>query len=489
MTAASWWHPRRLARAARPHALFLVIVGIGIVLRILAQVAYLPALFYNDSYRYLFNTSLDPTGIWPIGYPALLRPLLWLNNLAVIPLLQHLLALALGVVLYVLMVRWSVPRWLAALATVPVLLDAYQLHGEQQIMPETFFQVLVVGALVLLVWRARPSLRAAAAAGFLLGVAVAVRMVGQALIVPAAVGILVGVPGWRSALKRVGVLAIAFLVPLAAYAGWYHHVGGEYRLSPDWLTTRMLYARVARFVDCDQLDVPPSEQGLCPTAAQQRTMVTDDFNWGATSPLNTFKPPPGADRYALVADFVERAIRAQPLDYAAAVGRDLAKSFAWTKTTFRFDQPVERWRFDTTQPDFPPGPQATVDRFGGPGPSINTSLARLLRGYQLSVGYVPPTFLGIALLAGIAGAVEAWRRGDRARAGLVLHFALAGVVLIVLPANYQFSWRYQVPTFPLLPVAGAVGGTVLARAWRDRHRGAPSASPPSTVTSPEEPHR
>ena len=42
-----------------------------------------------------------------------------------------------AVLLYVLLLRRGVPRWLAALAVAPVLLDAYQLQNEQTIMPGT----------------------------------------------------------------------------------------------------------------------------------------------------------------------------------------------------------------------------------------------------------------------------------------------------------------------------------------------------------------
>ena len=51
--------------------------------------------------------------------------------------LQHLVGLAMAVALYLMMRRHGVPRWLAAVATAPILLDAYQLQIEQTIMPDT----------------------------------------------------------------------------------------------------------------------------------------------------------------------------------------------------------------------------------------------------------------------------------------------------------------------------------------------------------------
>ena len=62
-----------------------------------------------------------------------------------------------AVAIYVLLLRRGVPRWLAALATAPVLLDAYQLQIEQNVMPDVMFEALIVAGLVALLWRATPS--------------------------------------------------------------------------------------------------------------------------------------------------------------------------------------------------------------------------------------------------------------------------------------------------------------------------------------------
>ena len=49
-----------------------------------------------------------------------------------------------AVVLYLLLVRRGVPRWLSALAAAPVLLDAYQVQIEQTIMPDVWFEALIL---------------------------------------------------------------------------------------------------------------------------------------------------------------------------------------------------------------------------------------------------------------------------------------------------------------------------------------------------------
>ena len=73
----------------------------GLGLRVVTQVAYRPALFYIDSYKYLTGSG----GSDPVGYNILLKPILWLGNLAVVAGFQHLLGLAMGVIIYALLIR------------------------------------------------------------------------------------------------------------------------------------------------------------------------------------------------------------------------------------------------------------------------------------------------------------------------------------------------------------------------------------------------
>ena len=111
--------------------MFLAVLGLGLALRVVTQIAYRPALLYIDSYRYLGNLhDLDPAQTsQPLGYIVLLlRPVLSVGNLAVVAAVQHIIGLAMGVAIYALLIRLGVRRWIAVLAVVPVLLDAYQLQ-------------------------------------------------------------------------------------------------------------------------------------------------------------------------------------------------------------------------------------------------------------------------------------------------------------------------------------------------------------------------
>ena len=138
---------------ARQHWLFAIVFCAGLVLRIVTQVAYSPALVYIDTYRYLHgDSSLDP-----LGYLALLWPLQRAGGLAAVAAVQHLLGLGMAVTLYAVLLRRGMWRWAAALATAPVLLDAYQLQSEQTIMPDVLFEALIVAGLALLLWRRIPA--------------------------------------------------------------------------------------------------------------------------------------------------------------------------------------------------------------------------------------------------------------------------------------------------------------------------------------------
>src|SRR5258708_3829595 len=99
----------------------------------------------------------------PVGYKGPLRAILLVGNFDAVAAVQHLLGLAMAVVLYLLLLRRGVPRWLAALATAPVLLDAYQVQIEQTIMPDTWFEALIVARLAILLWPPATGRPAAAA--------------------------------------------------------------------------------------------------------------------------------------------------------------------------------------------------------------------------------------------------------------------------------------------------------------------------------------
>ncbi|HEX7994504.1 MAG TPA: hypothetical protein VF506_11325, partial [Streptosporangiaceae bacterium] len=119
-------------RIAIGHWLLVVLMAAGLGLRVAAQIAYHPALLYIDSIKYLYNAY---PGADPVGYKAPLRAILAVGNLGTVTAIQHLLGLAMAAAIYMVLIRRDVPRWLAAIAVAPLLLDAYQIQIEQNIMP------------------------------------------------------------------------------------------------------------------------------------------------------------------------------------------------------------------------------------------------------------------------------------------------------------------------------------------------------------------
>src|SRR5206468_2500690 len=113
---------------------------------------------------------------------------------------------------YVVLQRRGVPRWLAALATAPILLDGYQLQIEQTIMPDVMFEACIVAGLAALLWQPRPRTALVIAGGLALGASATARQVGEILILPALAYLLVAGPGWLD--HQLGSPIKSFQAPL-----------------------------------------------------------------------------------------------------------------------------------------------------------------------------------------------------------------------------------------------------------------------------------
>src|SRR6266700_6272544 len=97
---AAWWHAAKAV--VRQHWLAVALLTVGLVLRVLAQFAYRPALFYIDTSRYLLNVA---PGMDPVGYEGPLRAILLVSNFDAVAAVQHVLSLAMAMVIYLLLRR------------------------------------------------------------------------------------------------------------------------------------------------------------------------------------------------------------------------------------------------------------------------------------------------------------------------------------------------------------------------------------------------
>jgi hypothetical protein len=464
------------ARLARRHWALVALLVAGSALRVLTQLAYRPALLYIDSTKYLLHGMEEYD---PVGYRALVRPVLWFGDLSALAAVQHVLGLAMAVVVYALLIRRGVPRWAATPASAPVLLDAYQLQIEQTIMPEVMFEALVVAGLAVLLWTRRLSSTLVIVAGCVLGASAIVRQVGELLAVP---GLVFVVLATRGRLRRVGHAALFgafFALPIVAYMTYSATVlDNGFRLSS--MNDSMLYGRAAVSADCPALDIPAGERPLCPSPETASGLGVDGLVNSPASPVHTYVPPPGTNRSEAIEDFSHSVLAQQPLRVAGSITTDFLKLFAPTRNDDRGDPPISRWQFQTTYPTYPPRitPQTSERIFqgtgGGGAPTVVRSLAAPLRAYQLHGGHAPGPFLLVTLLAGLGG-VLSYRRGRNGPAALACLLVTGAGLAAVLGADlYEFSWRYQLPALVTLPAAGALG----VAAIRARVRTAPASRPP-----------
>jgi glycosyltransferase involved in cell wall biosynthesis len=456
----------QVPRWLRLHWMLAVLLGIGAGWRLLTVLAYQPAILYIDSFSYLDNIhDLRPDGLRPIGYDLILNVLLPLGGLRAVAVVQHLLGLAIAVMMYRLLLRHGARRWLAALATAPVLLDAYQVQIEHNIMPDVWFQAALVVIIWVLTWRGLPSPWHAAGAGALIGFAVIVRLVGIALLVPAlgylvvAGSLWVSRNGWRRIGLRAGAMAAGFAVLLVGYAGYYRITIGVWGISG--ASDGVLYGRAAAIADCDRIPAGTSERAVCPIEPRDQRFGVDYYVHDLASPALTVVLPPGELMDAVQASFARQVFANQPVDLAIAISKDFLKGFRPVRVDDANDVPVERWYFQPSYPYW--GIQGRVNtrafEFGGVPIGVNHTLAELLRGYQLTVGYTPGPLLGAGLAIGLLGGFgigNARRSGIRAASLLVSGF---GVTVLLTAAAFEFSWRYQLPGLVLLPMAGALGIT------------------------------
>ena len=136
-------HVRGLGRLLRRNAGFALLVTGGGVLRLLTMLGFPPVLWFTgDSYLYLNRTlRLTPSPSKAMGYPFLLKLLQPFHSLTLVAAVQHLMGLAIAVMIYALLRRARLPRWAAATLTVPVLYDAYQIELEHLLMAEATPQI------------------------------------------------------------------------------------------------------------------------------------------------------------------------------------------------------------------------------------------------------------------------------------------------------------------------------------------------------------
>ena len=461
------------ARTWSGHRLFIIVLTPAVLLRVDAELGYRWQAWFNDSFEYVANTihfTLDPTRT--SGYSIWLKILQPFHSYALITILQHLMGLAVAVMIYALARhRFEVRPWLATLAAVPVLYDGFEIELEHLIMADVPFLFLLTLAVTLLLWDpAGPSMRTCAVIGGLLGIGAVLRSIGTPLLAVFAVYMIIRRFSWR----KVAATIVVCLIPLVGYAAVFDLEHGQFAESDS--TGVFLYGRVMTFAECSKMHVPADELFLCTVVPPGQRPIAQWYDWTSGSPLDRLSPSKfSAVPNQLGKDFAIRAIEAQPLGYARAVFDDTWRVFSWNRIVFPNAQTYDEYLFHYQSTPIPNWDKAHLGRYdsyaaayvqANPLTQVVAPFANVIRGYQRYV-WLPGTVYGLILLAGLGGLVLAWRRlGGEA----LLPWTISLALIVMPAATAEFDYRYVLPAVPFACLAaviafsrGTAGGDLMRR--------------------------
>lgn len=469
----------RLGGLWRAHRIMIIAVGLSLIPRILASLAFRPALLTADSFLYMSNAATStPGNIRPSGYAAFLDVVRILPDpLVAAAALQHLMGIAVAVIVYALLRGRGLPGWGAALTAAPVLFDVREIALESYILPDTVFCLAVVGAVALLLTRAAPRPWRCALAALLLACACLLRGNGLPLAVVAAAFLALRQVGWRAA----GAAAAAFVIPVAGYVALFHATYGTWSLTAS--DGMFLWSRTTSFANCAVIRPPARLRPLCPDQARG-IPAPPGGSWSVSALLDAPTPSqylwspqawwrrdahPGINSYnnRLARQFAEDAIVSQPGSYLRVVTRDVLLTFT---ATDRPQGPAAMTFTARPRISALPG-YYQADEQDYAGTSGNT---RAVAPYAFFVFlYQQPVLFGglafaLAFLIGVAGVVRDWRRRGGPAA---LPCALAAVSIVSPALLTQSLYRYVIVAIPLSCLAA---GLAVARFRDDRARGRPS---------------
>src|SRR5580693_2020701 len=277
----------RLRQLARENRLFSWALAAGALLRLITILGYPGALFfYGDSYVYLGAALRPQPNLSKVtGYSFFLRALLPFHSLTLVVTIQHLMGLAVAVMIYVLLRRNGVSKLWSTVATLPQLLDGYIIEDEHLIMTETLFTFLLMIVMLIVLWKPRPAWWSLLIAGVLAGCASLVRTDGE--VVLAVIPLFLLIRGWSWKTLR------GSLLPIASYEGWFHdyypqsqYHGYETSLAQGFF----LWGRVSSFVNCAVIKPTGEDAKICPTDAIADRTPPGNYVWENpyihSSPLN-----------------------------------------------------------------------------------------------------------------------------------------------------------------------------------------------------------
>jgi len=494
----------RLRTLARENKLFTWALAVGAFLRLLAVLGYPGALWFaGDSYVYL-GAALrpQPNLSKSTGYSFFLRLLLPFHSLTLVTVVQHLMGLAVAVMIYALLRHYRVSKVWSTVAALPVLLDGYVIEDEHLIMAESLFTFLLMTAMLAILWRKQVTWWVALIAGLLVGYAVDVRTEGAVVLVLFPLFLLIR--GWRSLRGWLAAIMIGIgcLAPVAAYIGWFHVWTEQYGLTGQYNMTLSdgfyLWGRVSSFADCAVIKPTGQQATVCPTEPLSTRTPPGNFVWHAPQvhkDLNSIGGPVSPAGNKLLTSFAIHAVQAQPFDYVKTVVKDVGLSFGFPRIAYPGGGTVSYYNFHLHYPAsyLPPnlphhewikGGTAYQDwlSYGhqAPGRVIKVFAAPILVYQRLVFTYGP--LFALILAMGLGGVLTR-RRPVRplrlrpfpirwqVRGTPMLPWVTAVALLVVPIAIADFDYRYLLP---VLPFACAAAGLAFAPPLRK-----PAPQPPT----------
>ena len=413
-------------------------------------------LWFNDSFDYVrIGLHPFPHPVRPDGYGFLLRLLRPFHSFVLVVAIQHLMGLSMGVMIYALLRhRYARPRWIACLATVPVLFDAYELDLEHLMMSDELFMFLALAAVTVALWREKTTWRAGVIAGVLLALAILTRTVGLPLVVLLAVFLLFRRVGRRT----VAATVVAAALPIAGYALWFQSATGHFAITN--MDGVFLWGRTAAFADCAKIKPSPDLATMCPRRPPGEREASSSQIWERGAPVAAFDDQANARgrRFAL------EAIAAQPGDYAATVGDGLRLTFGWTRQEYPKRSVSRLYLFPDDPTIIPAAPvaqdkePAAVIAYANPGPTgaIRGPYAGWLRTYQHWI-FLRGTLLAAVLAVGLAGLIR------RRSLDAALTWVMAVCLLMVPLLTADFDYRYVLPAVPIACLSAALAARRVPR--------------------------
>jgi hypothetical protein len=502
----------RLRALAVENKLFTWALAAGACLRLLTVLGYPGALWFaGDSYVYL-GAALrpQPNLSKTTGYSFFLRALLPFHSLTLVTVVQHLMGLAVAVMIYALLRHYKVSRLWATVASLPVLLDGYLIEDEHLIMAETLFAFLLMVAMLLILWRRQVTWWVALIAGLLVGYAVDVRTEGAVVLLLFPLFLLIR--GWRTLRGWLVVVAMAVgcFAPVAAYANWFHQRTGQYNMTLS--DGFYLWGRASSFANCAVIKPTGAQANVCPTDPLSKRTPPGDYVWHAKQVhqnLDSTRGPVTAANNRLLTSFAIHAVEAQPFDYAKTVIKNVSLSFGFPRIAYPGAGTVSYYNFhfhykasylppNLENHEWIKGGTASQDwlSYGHqtPGRVITVFAAPILIYQRLVYTYGP--LFAVILLMGLGGVLALRRPLRPAREFLEprpfpLRWQVRGtpmlpwvtaVALLVFPiAVADFDYRYLLP---VLPFACVAAGLAFAPPQRVRPR-QPASSGQHEATVPD----